>query len=478
MRFGQAGKASLWLVALGSLAIAGCGSATKALVTITPNAPTVLIGTSLQFSASVTGVSSTSVTWGVSQGNETTIIGGNSTIGTINTNGLYTAPATVPSPVTVKITATSTANTNDFGTATVTIDSGVRVRVIPSTYTCNSTAALPASITMQVSEVFQFVACVTGSLNTGVTWSVNGTAGGTTSTGTISGSGVFTAPDAAESAVTITATAAADSNESGSYSVDVGASATPTVTSVVPSSVPQGSIQQDVYLVGKGFFTTSTVVLNGAPSTNVTTTYLNSTLLRARIAAPALSAAALLTLSVESQDGDQSTATNLNVYAVKPALLSLTPNTLARATSPSTPSVTLTGGFFTASTVATFDGNTMVATPQTGDPRHLNIGLTGPELNLAGLYSVVVRNLGIITTSSSEAATNIAVSDLPSDIPTAATATVPLAGALRQPPWPSIRLPRRRWWPIPVTIRFRWSIWTLCPLPRRRQSRSERIPLG
>ena len=33
----------------------------------------------------------------------------------------------------------------------------------------------------------------------------------------------------------------------------------------------------------------------------------------------------------------------------------------------------------------------------------MNIGLTGPELNLAGLYSVVVRNLGIITTSSSEA---------------------------------------------------------------------------
>jgi DNA-binding beta-propeller fold protein YncE len=428
MRFGQVGKASLWLVALASVAIAGCGSATKALVTVTPNAPTVLIGTSLQFTATVTGVSSTSVTWGVSQGNETTIIGGNNTIGTIDTDGLYTAPVTVPSPKTVKITATSTANTNDFGTATVTVDSGVRVRVIPATYTCNSTAALPSAITMQVSEDFQFIACVTGSLNTGVTWSVNGIAGGNTTIGTISGSGLFTAPDAAESAVTITATSAADSNESGNYTVDVGANAVPNVTSLVPSSVPQGSIQQDIYMIGKGFFTTSTVVLNGAPSANVTTTYLSSTLLRARIAAPALSAAALMTLGVESQDGDQSAAATLTVYAVKPALLALTPNTLARATSPSTPTVTLTGGFYTPSTVATFDGNPMVANPQTGDPRHLNIGLTGPELGIAGLYSVVVRNLGIITTSSSEAATNLAVSDLTSDIPTAATATVPLVG--------------------------------------------------
>jgi DNA-binding beta-propeller fold protein YncE len=326
----------------------------------------------------------------------------------------------------VKITATSTANINDFGTATVTVDSGVRVRVIPSTYTCTSTTALPAAVTMQVSEVFQFIACVTGSQNTGVTWSVNGTAGGTTATGTISGSGLFTAPNTAESGVTITATAAADSNESGDFTVDVSANATPTVTSVVPNSVPQGSMQQDIYLVGKDFFTTSTVVLNGAPNANVTTTYLNTTLLRARIAAPALSSTALLTLSVESQTGDQSAATNLNVFAVKPALLALTPNTLARATAASNPTITATGGFFTASTVATFDGNSMVATPQTGDPRHLNIGLTGPELTLAGLYSVVVRNLGIVTTSSSEAATNVAVSNLASDIPTAATASVPL----------------------------------------------------
>src|SRR6202021_228241 len=109
--------------------------------------------------------------------------------------------------------------------------------------------------------------------------------------------------------------------------VDVSANATPAVTSVVPSSVPQGSIQQDIYLIGKGFFSTSTVVLNGAPSASVTTTYLNTTLLRARITAPALSAAAILTLSVQSQSGDLSAATNLNVYAVKPALLSLPPNT-------------------------------------------------------------------------------------------------------------------------------------------------------
>jgi DNA-binding beta-propeller fold protein YncE len=415
------------LAALASFAIAGCASATKALVTVTPSAPTVLIGTSVQFTVSVTGVSSTGVTWGVSQGNALPIVGGNSTIGTINTNGLYTAPPTVPSPKTVIITATSTANINDSGTATVTVDSGVRVRVIPSTYTCTTTAAIPSTVTMQESEVFQFTACVTGSTNTAVTWSVNGMAGGnTTTTGIISGSGLFTAPGTAESAVTITATSAADANESGTYTVDVAAATTPTVTSVAPAMVPQGSMQQDIYLIGKDFFTTSMVVLNGAPSSYVTTTYLTSSLLRARIAAPALSAATILSLSVQSQDGDNSAATNLTVYAVKPAVVSITPDTLARSTTPSSPLITLTGGFFTSSTVATFDGKSVLATVQTSDPRHLSVGLTGPELSLAGLYSIVARNLGIVTTSSSEAAINVAVSNLTSDIPTAATATVPL----------------------------------------------------
>jgi hypothetical protein len=57
-----------------------------------------------QCSATVTGTGSysSSVTWGVNS-----IAGGNWTVGTIGSSGLYTAPASVPNPATVTITATS-----------------------------------------------------------------------------------------------------------------------------------------------------------------------------------------------------------------------------------------------------------------------------------------------------------------------------------------------------------------------------------
>jgi hypothetical protein len=47
--------------------------------------------------------------------------GGNSTVGTIDTTGLYTAPASVPIPATVAVAATSRVDPSKTGTAAVTI---------------------------------------------------------------------------------------------------------------------------------------------------------------------------------------------------------------------------------------------------------------------------------------------------------------------------------------------------------------------
>jgi hypothetical protein len=49
------------------------------------------------------------------------ITGGNSTVGTISTSGLYRAPSRRPSPNTVTVTAVSTINTSKSASAQVTI---------------------------------------------------------------------------------------------------------------------------------------------------------------------------------------------------------------------------------------------------------------------------------------------------------------------------------------------------------------------
>ncbi|HVM76655.1 MAG TPA: hypothetical protein VMU07_00690 [Candidatus Paceibacterota bacterium] len=81
-------------------------------VTVSPSTASVQTGKTQQFTATVTGSANTAVTWSV--------VGGSGN-GTISSNGLYTAPATVPSPATVTIKATSQADASKSGSATVTV---------------------------------------------------------------------------------------------------------------------------------------------------------------------------------------------------------------------------------------------------------------------------------------------------------------------------------------------------------------------
>src|SRR2546430_4779507 len=54
------------------------------------------------FTDTVTGTTNTAVQWQVNG-----LVGGTATIGTINASGVYTAPAQVPSPAKVTVTAVS-----------------------------------------------------------------------------------------------------------------------------------------------------------------------------------------------------------------------------------------------------------------------------------------------------------------------------------------------------------------------------------
>src|SRR2546430_9790005 len=52
----------------------------------------------------------------------------------------------------------------------------------------------PPAVSLSVSQTQQFTATVTSTSNKNVTWDVNGVAGGTATVGTISSSGLYTAP--------------------------------------------------------------------------------------------------------------------------------------------------------------------------------------------------------------------------------------------------------------------------------------------
>ena len=101
----------------------GTSPSTSAItISMNPSSATVRAGTSQKFVATVTGSTNTSVTWSV---NGTT--NGNKTLGTIGTDGTYTAPATLPSPNSVTIQGTSAADTTVSGSASVTLQNPIAV---------------------------------------------------------------------------------------------------------------------------------------------------------------------------------------------------------------------------------------------------------------------------------------------------------------------------------------------------------------
>lgn len=158
-------------------------------VAVAPVTAALLAGGQQQFAAAVTGTSNTAVIWSVQES------GG----GTVSTTGLYTAPATSG---TFHVRVTSVADPTKSASATVTV-------------TAVSVAISPTSASVVVGNTRQFTATVTGTSNTAVTWSVQESGGGT-----ISASGLYTAP-AAAGTFHVRATSVADPTKSAGATVTV-----------------------------------------------------------------------------------------------------------------------------------------------------------------------------------------------------------------------------------------------------------------
>jgi DNA-binding beta-propeller fold protein YncE len=407
---------------------AGCGgNSTAVQVTISPSPATILLNSTQQFAASVTGVSATTVYWQICQPLGTTSSSGTPPVttkptdctpipgiiapkgttvltgyGTISQTGLYTAPSALPSPNTAVILATSTVNANYFITANITLETGVTVQVSP------------ASVTLAPTESFQFTATVNGSSNQGVSWSVSSASANATDIGTITSGGLYTAPSAAI-AVTITATSSADSTQKGTATVSVTSGGVPALTSLSPQVAEQGSVQQDVYLNGTNFDNDSQVIVtppNQAPITmpSSSVVFITSSLLRVILPANVLATAGTVTLQVQTQTVpvNFSAPLPLNVFAVRPALIAASPDSVSQSSASA--SVTLTGGFFSSAanpTTATFDGQSLV--PLFDSSRQISVTVPAGLLGAPGLHPVIAQNPGVAPGEPSLSALNVAV---------------------------------------------------------------------
>jgi trimeric autotransporter adhesin len=197
-------------------------------VTVAPSTATVVVNVLQQFTATVTGNSNTSVSWFVNG-----VAGGNLTVGTISTTGLFQAPAAVPSPATFAISAVSQVDNITSGTAQVTIAN-------PSGTVTVAVSTNPAVTQVYTGTVQPFIATVTGTTNTAVNWYVEGSQGGNATFGTIDTSGNYTAPANVPSpaSIVIEAISQADTTAVGTQSVTIVAA--PSASQPAPQTVAPG----------------------------------------------------------------------------------------------------------------------------------------------------------------------------------------------------------------------------------------------
>ncbi len=127
-----------------------------------------------------------------------------------STSVTYNGPSAIPTPATVTLTATSISDNTKFNTATITVIQGpLAVFVSPKR----------GSIT--TSQTQQFTATVFNDANNaGVTWQVDGSNGGNSTTGTISTTGLFT-PGTQPGVHTITAVSVTNASVTASVNFAV-----------------------------------------------------------------------------------------------------------------------------------------------------------------------------------------------------------------------------------------------------------------
>ena len=153
---------------------------------------------------------------------------------------------------------------------------------------CSSSAASPAvspQITLsgggsvRLGATQQFVATVTNSSNTAVSYEVNGVVGGAAATGTISTSGLYTPPATIPTAGSVTVTAVTQTSPSVTATpiTETILNPAPVVTSSQATETAPAATTYTLDVLGTGFMSTSVVTIAG---TTVPTIFVSATELR------------------------------------------------------------------------------------------------------------------------------------------------------------------------------------------------------
>ncbi len=227
----------------------------------------VLLGTTITLTATVSNTSNATVEWSVDGAP-----GGNAAVGTISAGGVFTAPAILPSPAAVRVQAASVADPTKTAQVTVTIVSDISVNISPAN----------ASTELGAQQNFQAGITSAGNPNAGIVWALSGEGCFGSACGSISSNGVFSAPPIIPSPPieTISATSVADPLKkaianititsnfgfavSGPSAVSVGASAGFAATlTPIPNSNPNLAITWAVLGAGCANAACGTIATSG-----------------------------------------------------------------------------------------------------------------------------------------------------------------------------------------------------------------------
>ena len=364
-------------VALAAFVAAACsggstareGSSAQGIaVTITPDSATLVAGSQLAFTASVSGTADPSATWSIAEGEAG---------GSISAEGLYTAPASAGS---YHVVATSAASPQSAATATVTVTASspqvVTVSVSPSAVTISAGASQPFSCE------------VSGSGDTSCTWTVQEGASG----GAVTSSGVYTAPQKA-----------------GTYHVVAASRADPTqlavaaVTVAAPAPLPVAvAVSPLAATVSTGASQAFTCTVTGSTNTSCTWSVQEGTAGGRVTSAGAYTAPQAAgtyhVVAKSSADATKSATATVTVNAPPPpAAVAVSPTAATLVTGSSqTFTCTVTGSADTACTWSVQEGSSGGSVTSAGV-------YTAPQA--AGTYHVVAKSRADATKSATAVVT-------------------------------------------------------------------------
>jgi uncharacterized protein (DUF1800 family) len=250
-----------------------------------------------------------------------------------------------------QLTATGTVGSGLVGSVNITVDnpppgpipSNIITALITQSGTVVGVAPPTADVRSGITQ--QFTATVTGNTNTGVTWSVNGVAGGNFTLGFITANGFYTAPPSVPSpnSITVTATSVADTTASGNSAVTL-ENPLAVLSQLDPVSISIGAAT--ITVTGSSFLNGAVIDFNGQP---LSTTFVSSTQLTATVTTTA-SQAGNVPITVVNPNPGSAPSNSLNLLVTQPN------SNISVTVSPKTASMQVAGGSQAFS--ATVNGST------------------------------------------------------------------------------------------------------------------------